>query len=65
MGIDHLKSKGHYITGYVIMPSHVHALIGFCNTGQFINTIIGNGKRFIGYEIINRLEQQQENQIYR
>ncbi|MGH2553046.1 MAG: transposase, partial [Chitinophagaceae bacterium] len=29
---DHLKSKGHYITGYVIMPNHVHALIAFRNT---------------------------------
>jgi REP element-mobilizing transposase RayT len=57
---DHLKSKGHYVTGYVIMPNHVHALIGFCNTGQSINTIIGNGKRFIAYEIIKRLEQQQQ-----
>ncbi|MEO6723572.1 MAG: hypothetical protein ABIN67_24610 [Ferruginibacter sp.] len=24
---DHLKSKGHFINGYVIMPNHVHALI--------------------------------------
>ena len=23
---EHLKSKGHYIDGYVIMPNHVHAL---------------------------------------
>jgi REP element-mobilizing transposase RayT len=52
---DHLKSKGHYVTGYVIMPNHVHALIGFRNTGQSINTV-GNGKRFIAYEIINRLK---------
>jgi REP element-mobilizing transposase RayT len=60
---NHLKSKGHYITGYVIMPNHVHALIGFRNTGQSINTIIGNGKRFIAYEIINRLEQQREDKL--
>jgi len=26
---DHLKSKGHYITGYVIMPNHLHVLIAF------------------------------------
>jgi len=60
---DHLKSKGHYITGYVIMPNHVHVLIAFRNTGQSINTIVGNGKRFIAYEIIRRLEQQQENKL--
>ena len=40
------------------MPNHVHALIGFRNTGQSINTIVGNGKRFSAYEIINRLKQQ-------
>jgi hypothetical protein len=45
------------------MPNHVHALIGFRNKGQSINTIIGNGKRFIAYEIINRLEHQQENKL--
>ena len=40
------------------MPNHLHALIAFRNTGQSINTIIGNGKRFIAYEIIKRLELQ-------
>ena len=55
---DHLKSKGHFINGYVIMPNHVHALIAFRNTqGQSINSIIGTGKRFMAYEIINRLEE--------
>ena len=57
---DHLKSKGHFINGYVIMPNHVHALISFINTTQSINTIICNGKRFMAYEIINRLEKNNE-----
>jgi REP element-mobilizing transposase RayT len=57
---DHLRSWGHYINGYVIMPNHIHALIAFRNTGKLINTIVGDGKRFIAYEIINRLEGQQE-----
>jgi len=30
---DHLKDKGHFINGYVIMPNHVHALICFVETG--------------------------------
>lgn len=60
---DHLKSKGHYVTGYVIMPNHVHVLIGFGNTGQSINTIVGNGKRFIAYEIIKRLNQQEDTKL--
>jgi REP element-mobilizing transposase RayT len=60
---DHLKSKGHYVAGYVIMPNHVHALIAFRNTDQNINTIVGNGKRFIAYEIIKRLKAQGENKL--
>lgn len=60
---DHLKGKGHYINGYVIMPNHFHVVIAFRNTGQSINTIIGNGKRFIAYEIINRLKQQGETKL--
>lgn len=55
---DHLKSRGHYINGYVIMPNHVHLLASFNKTNQLINTIVGNGKRFMAYEIINRLEQK-------
>ena len=38
------------------MPNHVHALISFISTGQSINTIIGNGKRFMAYEIIKCLQ---------
>jgi REP element-mobilizing transposase RayT len=60
---DHLKANGHYITGHVIMPNHVHALIGFRNTNQSINTIVGNGKRFIAYEIIKRLKYQNEDKL--
>ncbi|WP_407520524.1 hypothetical protein PDL71_09970 [Lacibacter sp. MH-610] len=53
---DHLKAKGHFISGYVIMPNHVHALIGFSASNQDINTMIGNGKRFMAYEITDRLK---------
>ena len=42
------------------MPNHVHALISFINAKQSINTIIGNGKRFMAYEIIKRLEENDE-----
>lgn len=60
---DHLKEKGHYINGYVIMPNHIHALISFRNTGKSINTIISNGKRFMAYEIVNRLSAANEQKI--
>ena len=57
---DHLKEKGYFINGYVIMPNDMHALISFINTKQSINTIVGNGKRFMAYEIIRRLEANNE-----
>ncbi|MEX2232449.1 MAG: hypothetical protein WD824_09830 [Cyclobacteriaceae bacterium] len=61
---DVLKKQGHYITGYVIMPNHFHGLLAFRNTqGLPINNIIGNGKRFIAYEIIKQLEKLNEQDI--
>jgi REP element-mobilizing transposase RayT len=60
---DILKKNGHYINGYVIMPNHVHVMITFIESEQSINTIIGNGKRFIAYEIIKRLEKKDEAEL--
>jgi REP element-mobilizing transposase RayT len=54
----HLTNNGHFITGYTIMPNHLHVTIAFRETGKDINKIIGDGKRFIAYEIIKRLKQQ-------
>lgn len=62
---DHLIVKGHYIIGYVIMPNHVHAVIGFTNTGESINTIVGNGKRFMAYSMVRRLKEQTETELLR
>ncbi|MCA6499328.1 MAG: hypothetical protein IM545_03065 [Chitinophagaceae bacterium] len=60
---DYLKQQGHYIAGYVIMPNHLHALIAFCETPTPINTIIANGKRFIAYELVKRLKDQNRGDI--
>jgi REP element-mobilizing transposase RayT len=60
---DHLKNKGHHIVGYVIMPNHIHALIAFTNSRTTINTIIGNGKRFMAYGIVKRLKEKKEMQL--
>ena len=38
------------------MPNHVHVLIAFKTSETSINTVIGNGKRFMAYEIVKRLE---------
>ena len=55
---NHLKTKGHYVKGYVIMPNHLHALIDFGISVKSINTMVSNGKRFMAYEIVKRLEGQ-------
>jgi len=60
---DHLIEQGHYIIGYVIMPSHVHAIIAFTNTGKSINTIVSNGKRFLAYDLVKRLKEMNSNLI--
>jgi len=38
------------------MPNHLHAIIHFHNEHFNLNTIIANGKRFLAYEMITRLE---------
>lgn len=55
-----LHQKGHQVLGYTIMPNHVHLLLFFSGGKQSLNTLMGNGKRFIGYEIIKRLQQQKD-----
>ena len=53
---NYLIAQGHHIIGYVIMPNHVHALIAFKNSGKNFNRIVGNGKRFIAYDLVERLK---------
>ena len=60
---DYLKAQGHKINGFVIMPNHVHALINFTETEQTINTIVGNGKRFMAYELITRLKDKGDHEL--
>jgi REP element-mobilizing transposase RayT len=57
---DILTAKGHVVLCYVIMPNHLHLILYFSGGPQSLNTLVGNGKRFIGYEIINRLTIQNE-----
>jgi hypothetical protein len=53
---DYLKTQRHHIVGYVIMPSHVHVLIAFSSSHRPINTTVGNGKRFMAYALVRRLQ---------
>jgi len=38
------------------MPNHLHALIHIRHGKSNINKILGNAKRFLAYEIVNRLQ---------
>ena len=60
---NYLKANGHFIVGYVIMPSHAHAIIAFRNTGKTINSIVGNGKRFMAYDIVKHMKKYNWNEI--
>jgi REP element-mobilizing transposase RayT len=74
---DILKSNGIKTVSYVIMPNHIHSIVFFpekvssksCKKdktdfkNKSINQIIGTGKRFMAYEIVRRLEINQENEI--
>jgi REP element-mobilizing transposase RayT len=57
----HLYNNRIYVTGYVIMPNHVHVLLYFPQMPGSLNSIVGNAKRFMAYEIIKRLEEKKEN----
>jgi hypothetical protein len=39
------------------MPNHEHTIIHFPSSGYNLNKIMSNAKRFMAYEIINRLEK--------
>ena len=60
---DYLKRGGNFIHAYVIMPNHVHSIISFVENGQNINKIVGNGKRFMAYEIVERLKGAGKTQL--
>ncbi len=60
---NYLQDNGHYVNGYVIMPNHLHALICFSNSGKNINRIIGNGKCFMAYDLIDRLKETKNETI--
>jgi REP element-mobilizing transposase RayT len=60
---DILQTKGHIITGFVIMPNHLHMLLHLAGGGQSLNTIVRNGKRFMAYEIVQRLSNLGEAEI--
>src|SRR5215204_3316423 len=60
---DILKQKGHHIAGYVIMPNHVHLLLHYSGEGATLNLLIGNGKRFMAYSIVKKLQEKNQTDL--
>ena len=58
-----MKTYENEITGYVIMPNHAHLLIYVSEKSPSIDKLIGNGKRFIAYEIVERLKRLERHQL--
>src|SRR5687768_5086408 len=54
---DHLKHDGCLLLGYVIMPNHFHVLLYPTHSGTSLNKLIGDGKRFMAYDIVNTLKK--------
>ena len=58
--------KGAYsikTTAYVIMPNHVHCILFFPSSNYDLNKLVSNGKRFIAYDIVKRLQQDEHHDI--
>ena len=58
-----LKDDKTDTVAYVIMPNHLHCILHFPAADFDLNKIIGNAKRFMAYEIIERLKEKKEKEI--
>jgi REP element-mobilizing transposase RayT len=54
---DYLKKQDSPILGYVIMPNHIHLMLYLHERSKNLNRTIGEMKRFLGYEAIEKLKQ--------
>ena len=57
IGLLLLKKNKIEVVGYVIMPNHLHSILYFPEPGFNLDKILSNGKRFMAYELVNRLEK--------
>jgi len=60
---DILKSKGIKITAYVIMPNHLHVILFLPNQSKTIDKVVSNWKRFMAYDIVNKLNDKKQFKI--
>lgn len=57
---NHLNKDGCQLLGYVIMPNHLHCLLAPFNATKPLNKLVGEGKRFMAYSIIQNLKKKEE-----
>jgi len=48
---------------FVIMPNHLHFIMATPFGNANLNTLVSNGKRFLAYEIVERLKNSKHNQL--
>ncbi|MBT1703708.1 hypothetical protein KK060_10480, partial [Fulvivirgaceae bacterium PWU20] len=60
---EYLKKEGCHVAAYVIMPNHLHALFFLSHNGTSLNQLVGEGKRFMAYAIVNDLKKQGKHEI--
>jgi REP element-mobilizing transposase RayT len=60
---NHLEKNGCKITGYVIMPNHLHVLIYPTNPSTSLNKLVANGKRFMAYAIVKKLKDMKKIEV--
>ena len=51
------------VISYVVMPNHLHAILNLSQQTTAINTLVGNGKRFMAYEIVKKLKEKGDLQL--
>ncbi|MCD4694458.1 transposase [bacterium] len=61
---DYMKDKyDNKIHGYVIMPNHIHLLLKVTSQSQSVPKIIQNAKRFLAYEIVRYLKEDEKQEL--
>jgi REP element-mobilizing transposase RayT len=50
--------------GFVIMPNHLHLLLYLGDDTINLNALISNAKRFMAYDIVERLKKTNSNMLY-
>ena len=61
--IRQINKRGVLNCGYVFMPNHLHLLVYVQETSKGLNHVVGEAKRFLAYEIVTRLEKQNETNL--